>query len=106
MNVLSHIVGDHPAVSAIVCLYAVLSLLTFILYAIDKTAARRQARRIPENTLHIYALLGGWPGALLAQQLLRHKSVKRSFRIRFWMTLLLNLLLASLVLLPGIRPGH
>lgn len=99
MNVLSHIVGDHPAVSAIVCLYAVLSLLTFILYAIDKTAARRQARRIPENTLHVCALLGGWPGALLARRVLRHKSVKRSFRIRLWMILLLNVLLVSMVLL-------
>lgn len=106
MSVPGQLFGDYPLLSGIVCLYAVLSAITFILYAIDKSAARRQARRIPENTLHMWALLGGWPGALLAQQLLRHKTVKRSFRIRFWTTLLLNLLLATLVLLPGIWPGH
>lgn len=46
--------------------------------------------RVPENTLHLLALLGGWPGALYAQQTLRHKTQKTSFRIVFWMTVLAN----------------
>lgn len=70
----------------------VLNAATFFAYWLDKDAARRQARRTPENTLHLMALLGGWPGAWLAQQVLRHKSVKASFRRVFWLTAGLNLL--------------
>ena len=71
--------------------YLALSLLTFVVYAIDKSKAKRSVWRIPEKTLHLLSLVGGWPGALLAQQLLRHKSSKTSFRIVFWLTLCLNL---------------
>jgi len=56
--------------------YLILSLVTFIVYAIDKSAARKGSWRIKESTLHILAFTGGWPGALLAQKTLRHKSVK------------------------------
>lgn len=70
--------------------YLGMSILTFGMYAIDKSAAGRGAQRIPENTLHILAVLGGWPGALYAQQLLHHKSSKASFRVVFWITLVVN----------------
>lgn len=71
-------------------LYLLLSLATFMSYAADKSAAARRAWRTPEGTLHLLALAGGWPGALLAQQLLRHKSTKQGFRRLFWATVLLN----------------
>jgi uncharacterized membrane protein YsdA (DUF1294 family) len=71
--------------------YLLLSAVTFVIYAIDKAAAKGNARRAPENTLHLLALLGGWPGALLAQHWLRHKSSKKSFRRVFWVTVLANL---------------
>lgn len=71
-------------------LYLGMSLVTFVLYAVDKSAAKKGAYRTPEDMLHMLALLGGWPGALYAQQLLRHKSSKQSFRIVFWITLALN----------------
>ncbi|RYF79647.1 MAG: DUF1294 domain-containing protein [Comamonadaceae bacterium] len=71
-------------------LYAAMSLLTFFAYAFDKSAAIARRWRTPENTLHLMALAGGWPGALLAQQWLRHKSSKRSFIAVFWVTVLLN----------------
>lgn len=71
-------------------LYAVMSLLTFFAYAFDKSAAIAKRWRTPENTLHLMALAGGWPGALLAQQWLRHKSSKASFIAMFWVTVLLN----------------
>jgi len=77
--------------------YLVLSTLTFGVYALDKAAAMRGGWRIAENTLHLLAVFGGWPGALLAQQLLRHKSVKAGFRQVFWATVLLNVM-ALLVL--------
>jgi uncharacterized membrane protein YsdA (DUF1294 family)/cold shock CspA family protein len=70
--------------------YLVVSAVAFLAYAADKSAARRQAWRTPESTLHLLALAGGWPGALLAQQLLRHKSTKAEFRTVFWATVVLN----------------
>lgn len=72
-------------------LYMVASLLTFIMYAIDKSAARKGHWRTQESTLHVMSLAGGWPGALVAQQKLRHKSRKKSFRSVFWATVLLNI---------------
>lgn len=71
-------------------LYMVASLLTFIMYAIDKSAARKGHWRTQESALHVMSLAGGWPGALVAQQKLRHKSRKKSFRSVFWATVLLN----------------
>ena len=73
-------------------LYPAVSAVTFIVYAVDKSAARQGAWRTSENTLHLLALAGGWPGALLAQQLLRHKSSKPGFRALFWCTVVLNIL--------------
>lgn len=78
--------------------YAVLSLLAFLCYGIDKLAARRGWSRIPERRLHLLALLGGWPGALLAQRLFRHKSRKPAFRRTFRLTVTLNLLVLGLLL--------
>lgn len=72
--------------------YAGLSVITFVVYAIDKSAARRKGPRTPERTLHLLALAGGWPGALLAQRWLRHKSAKASFRRVFWVTVVVNVL--------------
>ncbi|QDV44842.1 hypothetical protein Enr13x_47130 [Stieleria neptunia] len=66
------------------------SLITFLVYAIDKSAARRGRWRTQENTLHLLAMIGGWPGALIAQEKLRHKTRKQSFRIVFGLTVLLN----------------
>lgn len=71
-------------------LYAVASAVTFLAYGMDKHAAKKGAWRIRERTLHLLALAGGWPGALLAQQLLRHKSAKAQFRRVFWVTVVLN----------------
>ena len=74
----------------VLAIYMVTSLLTFIMYAWDKSAARMGAWRTQESTLHLLALAGGWPGALIAQQKLRHKSRKQSFRSVFWITVFLN----------------
>jgi len=74
----------------VAALYVGVSAATFIAYALDKSAATSGARRTPESTLHLLSFAGGWPGALLAQQILRHKSKKQAFRQVFWATVLLN----------------
>lgn len=88
-------------------IYLAASPLTFLIYAFDKAAAKRGDSRTPERTLHLLALVGGWPGALLAQQLLRHKCSKPSFRKVFWATVLLNtgalIVMSSPQALPIIR---
>ncbi|WP_026472295.1 DUF1294 domain-containing protein [Alkanindiges illinoisensis] len=80
-----------------------LSCLTYMLYAMDKQAAQQGRRRIPEKNLHVLALLGGWPGALLAQQKLRHKSAKTEFQQVFWATVALNWVLTGLLTLQIIQ---
>lgn len=74
----------------IFAIYIGLSIITYIIYAMDKSAANKGTWRTQESTLHLLALAGGWPGALVAQQKLRHKSKKESFRFVFWVTVLLN----------------
>jgi uncharacterized membrane protein YsdA (DUF1294 family)/cold shock CspA family protein len=75
----------------VLALYLTVSLVTFVIYALDKSAARRGAWRTSEATLHLLAVVGGWPGALIAQQRLRHKSRKQPFRAIFWATVGINL---------------
>ena len=68
-----------------------LNLATFMAYWLDKHAALQRRWRTSEQTLHLMALVGGWPGAWWGQQLLRHKSVKASFRQMYWFTVAMNL---------------
>ncbi|OUL34696.1 DUF1294 domain-containing protein [Nostoc sp. 106C] len=72
-------------------LYPVMSLITFALYADDKSRAKQGRWRVPENTLHLCELLGGWLGAFVAQQTLRHKSSKASYQIVFWVIAVLHI---------------
>jgi len=71
--------------------YLAISLGCFVAYAIDKSAARKGNWRTPESTLLLLGLLGGWPGAVLAQQWLRHKTSKKAFLWKFYLTVVLNL---------------
>jgi uncharacterized membrane protein YsdA (DUF1294 family)/cold shock CspA family protein len=71
--------------------YLVVSVVTVLVYMMDKSASQKNGQRTPENTLHLLSLMGGWPGAMVAQQTLRHKSQKRRFRGIFWLTVLINL---------------
>ena len=66
-------------------LYLLMSLVTFGLYGLDKRAAKRRQWRIPERTLNLYALCGGWLGAMLAQSHFAHKRSKETFMSHFWM---------------------
>ena len=72
-------------------IYSLLSLTTFFIYRSDKRRAQQGERRFTENSLQLFALLVGWPGALLAQQLFRHKTRKVSFQFLFWFIVALHL---------------
>lgn len=75
---------------AILGLYGAASVVAFIAYWADKSAAKRNQWRTQESTLHLFALLGGWPGALAAQRVFRHKTSKSSFQAVYWITVVLN----------------
>jgi uncharacterized membrane protein YsdA (DUF1294 family) len=77
---------------AVLGAYAALSATTFVVYGADKAAAEQGRRRTPERTLHLLALAGGWPGALAAQRVFRHKTRKQPFRAIFWCTVAANVL--------------
>lgn len=68
----------------------VVSIFAFFAYRSDKRRAEAGDWRIPETTLHLTALLGGWPGAFLAQRTFRHKVSKVSFQLTFWAVVLLH----------------
>jgi len=59
------------------------NVLTLVIYGMDKMAARKAWRRVPEVTLLVFGVIGGWPGAILGQQLFRHKTQKQPFKTWF-----------------------
>jgi len=65
-------------------LYSVMSVVTYSLYADDKSYAKRGEWRISEQTLHLCELAGGWLGGFIAQRMLRHKNQKKSYQAEFW----------------------
>lgn len=66
------------------------SALTFVIYGADKMAARKAWRRVPESTLLVCGVVGGWPGAIFGQQLFRHKTQKHPFKTYFRVSVILN----------------
>ncbi|ECG1029096.1 TPA: DUF1294 domain-containing protein [Salmonella enterica] len=68
------------------------NVLTLVIYGIDKTAARKTWRRVPESTLLVFGVVGGWPGAIVGQQLFRHKTQKQPFKTYFVISVLVSIL--------------
>ena len=79
----------------IVSYLAAINVVTFVAYLFDKAASGRQWLRIPEPLLHLLAAAGGTPAAWIGQLLLRHKTIKRSFRIWFWTIFVMQILLIA-----------
>ncbi|MGZ9897470.1 DUF1294 domain-containing protein [Shewanella gaetbuli] len=81
-----------------------INLISYAVTAYDKYIAVNNAKtgktkqRISEQTLYIFALLGGWPAALIAQQQFRHKTQKTRFKVWFWLSSLTNLIAGSSIL--------
>lgn len=82
-----------------------LSVVAYVAYWMDKSAAQRGAQRTPESTLHLIALAGGWPGALVAQQQFRHKTRKQPFQSVFWVTVALNGVALAWLVDSGLAAG-
>jgi cold shock CspA family protein len=51
----------------LLAVYPSMSLVAYLMYARDKLSAIRGTWRVPESSLHLAELLGGWPGAYVAQ---------------------------------------
>lgn len=68
--------------------HALVSLYAFYLYGLDKRRSVVGGRRVPERTLHLLGLMGGWGGGLAARRLLGHKTAKRAFVVRFWLSVI------------------
>lgn len=75
---------------ALLAWYLVIGVVTFFVYAKDKRATINGNWRVPEKTLHILSVAGGWLGALIAQDKLRHKTQKQPFRAIYWLTVSMN----------------
>lgn len=89
---------------AVAVLYLVMSVVCYLAYARDRAAARAGTRRTKETVLLLIGVAGGWPGAIVAQQLLRHKVKRNTFRRRFSVTIGINMLLfIVLAALPALR---
>ena len=84
-------------------LYLGLSAISFAAYGIDKRAAVNRSWRIPESSLLLPGLLGGWPGAILGQQVFRHKTKKSAFRVAFWTSVVLNVILFVVFSSPPVQ---
>ncbi|WP_104163553.1 DUF1294 domain-containing protein [Cryobacterium sp. N22] len=82
-------------------IYLAASIVCFIFYAVDKSAATAGRWRVPEATLLLWGVVGGWPGAIVAQQTLRHKTQKASFRSVFWFTVIVNLIVFAVFATPA-----
>ncbi len=80
--------------------YVGASIITFVAYGVDKASARAGGWRISEANLLVLGFIGGWPGAIVAQQVFRHKTLKTSFRSAFWGTVALNLLAFAVIATP------
>lgn len=83
--------------------FFIASLITYGLYFKDKHAAKKGTWRIPEKTLHLASLLGGWPGAIVGQQQLRHKTQKTRFRVVFWLAVITNIIIMTALHMPQLH---
>ncbi|MEZ8642766.1 DUF1294 domain-containing protein [Vibrio splendidus] len=86
---------------ALLVWYLVIGVVTFFVYAKDKRAAINGNWRVPEKTLHTFSVAGGWLGALIAQEKLRHKTQKQPFRSIYWLTVVINVAAFAWTLTPS-----
>ncbi|MCK7226474.1 DUF1294 domain-containing protein [Enterobacter asburiae] len=84
-------IGSLLATSPLVMWFLLINVLTMIMYGADKMAARKGMRRVPEATLLVFGATGGWPGAIVGQQLFRHKTKKQPFKTYFFISVVVSI---------------
>jgi len=83
--------GSFFTSNPLVMWFVLINVLTMAIYGADKMAARKDMRRVPEATLLAFGVTGGWPGAILGQQLFRHKTQKQPFKTYFMLSVILSI---------------
>ncbi|MFV7475713.1 DUF1294 domain-containing protein [Enterobacter pseudoroggenkampii] len=84
-------IGSFLASNPVVMWFLLINVLTLALYGADKMAARKGMRRVPEATLLVFGVTGGWPGAIVGQQLFRHKTQKQPFKTYFFLSVVFSI---------------
>lgn len=77
--------------------FLLINMLTLVMYGADKIAARKGMRRVPEATLLVFGVTGGWPGAIVGQQLFRHKTQKQPFKTYFFLSIVFSIAVMAAV---------
>lgn len=93
LTVLSSIATSYPIITGLL----LINSLTLVIYGVDKIAARKSWRRVPESTLLVFGFLGGWPGAIVGQQCFRHKTQKQPFKTYFYISVVLSIAVMVLI---------
>jgi uncharacterized membrane protein YsdA (DUF1294 family) len=68
-----------------------------MLYGWDKRCAIKERSRVPEATMHVWDIIGGWPGGFVGQRCFRHKTRKISFQVKYWLGVVLNIVVVTLI---------
>ncbi|MBJ3780022.1 DUF1294 domain-containing protein [Enterobacter asburiae] len=89
--------GSLLATHPLVMWFLAINVLTLVMYGADKMAARKGIRRVPEATLLIFGVTGGWPGAIVGQQLFRHKTQKQPFKTYFFISVAASIAMMAAV---------
>ncbi|GHO47008.1 hypothetical protein KSX_51710 [Ktedonospora formicarum] len=87
----------------IIVYFIVLNIVTFVVYGLDKHAAKNRWQRVPENVLLLLAFAGGTPAAYFARNYFRHKTIKRPFINRLRLILIVQICLLVLYILFAFR---
>lgn len=85
-SAIGSIFTSHP----VILWFLLANVLTLVIYGVDKMAARKDWRRVPESTLLVFGVVGGWPSAIVGQQLFRHKTQKQPFKTYFILSVILS----------------
>lgn len=96
------LIATHRMPWIVAPVYLVMSIFAYLAYSLDKSRAQDGGRRTPEKTLHLFDLLCGWPGGLIAQEHLRHKTRKSSFQAVFVVTAMLNVMAVGWLVHTGV----
>ena len=88
--------------------FLLINMLTLVMYGADKMAARKGMRRVPEATLLVFGVTGGWPGAIVGQQLFRHKTQKQPFKTYFIISVIVSVSVMGMIykFYPFFLPEH